>query len=85
MCVFYLVCKLLAHVMLCGLAGGIALPPQRTCGGRWKAVLHTWALRLGTAAFATVLVLHALQLADYERSFRQSFAYVRRVINFALQ
>ncbi|CAL8462284.1 g1815 [Coccomyxa elongata] len=70
---------------LLGLQGGMAMPPQRIRGGRWKAVLHTWALRLGTAAFVAVLVLHALQLADYERSFRQSFAYVRRVINFALE
>lgn len=58
---------------------------QRAQSNLWRGVVHAWALRLGTAAFAVILVLHALQLADYESSLRQKFAYMRHAISFAIQ
>ncbi|EIE24169.1 hypothetical protein COCSUDRAFT_41457 [Coccomyxa subellipsoidea C-169] len=68
-----------------GLQGGVSLvPAQRSGGHRWRLLLYRWALRLGTAAFAAILVMHAVQLAGFEASLRKKFAYARRAINFAI-
>ncbi len=51
---------------------------------RWKERVRMWALSLGTAAFAAILLFHLMQLAGYERGMRSKFAYMRRAINFAM-